>query len=640
MAFTTVLSIGDEVLLDTVKHTVESVEATSFQCSSPVDLKVVYPGRQQFSLRLKETLDNFTDETLTFSYNLARILEDSGSSRSAMELYVELLKTHPSFIECYLRLSIISGEQAKYDDSTMWLSRAMAVSEEDPDINICLADLYNRSNLIDDAKRVYEKILKDNRNRKDSRSMTCLGNYNYSLYCNGNNADVAARNLDNSYKFFHQVLNEDRRNTYAANGLGIVCAEKGEVEAAKDIILKAQEANMSVSEDINTNLAHIYLMQNRHLDAERLYQVTHNNISKSCRSGNSDTSPYLMECTAYAQFRQQNRDEDAATSLMRAIHLQPHNIQYWYNTALVCETYALSSINKQAKVEAEILTATSYLNFAKDIFSYLSGLVLDKKKCPFDKKNAKQHEMLCKANVSVFDEHLASAIDEQRRKLEDRRKYDEEHNFRLRLKQEEKDRLEQEKDSQKKATKEAAELKEKKLQELQAQWVAAPLPKEKVPRAPKDARQSRSKKGSKKRKAYDEDEVGDDFFADDDDDLESIRDKGNVPDGEIDFGSDSDNDAPPVKAKESALLNSQLDTDLFGEDSDAEDAVPASNKRKHPREGESHSSPVKRLKKNSAATAIDSDEGGAVSEGEARTDGNAVSAKRKTVIQEDSDDDQ
>ncbi len=42
------------------------------------------------------------------------------------------------------------------------------------------------------------------------------------------------------YKFFHPVLHDHVRNCFAANGLGIVCANKKEVDAAKDIFAKVR----------------------------------------------------------------------------------------------------------------------------------------------------------------------------------------------------------------------------------------------------------------------------------------------------------------------------------------------------------------------------------------------------------------
>lgn len=41
-----------------------------------------------------------------------------------------------------------------------------------------------------------------------------------------------------SYKYFHPALQEHIRNVYAAHGLGIVCALKGELTAGHSILEK------------------------------------------------------------------------------------------------------------------------------------------------------------------------------------------------------------------------------------------------------------------------------------------------------------------------------------------------------------------------------------------------------------------
>lgn len=53
----------------------------------------------------------------------------------------------------------------------------------------------------------------------------------------GSDANVAQL-LKDSYKFFHHVLHEDMTNAFAANGLGMVCVEKMEIDAAKEIFSK------------------------------------------------------------------------------------------------------------------------------------------------------------------------------------------------------------------------------------------------------------------------------------------------------------------------------------------------------------------------------------------------------------------
>lgn len=47
----------------------------------------------------------------------------------------------------------------KFDDASIWLSRALRVKEGEPDATVGLGDLYARSGHWDEAKRCYEKIV-------------------------------------------------------------------------------------------------------------------------------------------------------------------------------------------------------------------------------------------------------------------------------------------------------------------------------------------------------------------------------------------------------------------------------------------------------------------------------------------------
>jgi tetratricopeptide (TPR) repeat protein len=69
-----------------------------------------------------------------------------------------------------------------------------------------------------------------------------MGNFYFnSLYTQLNQPNEKyEESWKQSYKFYFNVLEQDRSksNIYAANGLGIVCAEKGEYEAAREIFTK------------------------------------------------------------------------------------------------------------------------------------------------------------------------------------------------------------------------------------------------------------------------------------------------------------------------------------------------------------------------------------------------------------------
>lgn len=91
--------------------------------------------------------------------------------------------------------------------------------------------------------------------------MISLGNFYYSTL--NKNDERYQDNLKFCYKFYHSILLEDNKNMFAANGLGMVCAEKNEYQAAKEIFTRVREESLTMRIDSTVNLAHVNLAQGR-----------------------------------------------------------------------------------------------------------------------------------------------------------------------------------------------------------------------------------------------------------------------------------------------------------------------------------------------------------------------------------------
>ena len=392
---TAVISVGDDLMLglkrslddipgsipaaafrEEVLHTVVSVTATGFVTRCHVhrhlmsQIRTLEQARQlPVAVQRKVPGTNFTDAAVTLCYNYARILEDVGQTSAAREVYIQLLKQHPSFIECYLRLSRIARDVGRIDEASMWVSRAVVVEDGDPDAGVSLGDLYARGQKWDDAKKCYEKVVQ--RNRHDARTMLSLGNMYFA-----NLAGNPDKYLKDSYKFFHHVLLEDNKNVYAANGLGMVCAQKGELDVAREIMSRAREAGMPLSEDICCNLAHVHLAQGRFVDAEHLYQAALKTLPRSSSSSGgsaakqSDRVNSAYECMAFAEFRH-GRHVDALNSLLRGLHNDPSNLREWYNVAVVRADVAAQYSKKKSGVVDEVENATENVRLAHRLFHFL-----------------------------------------------------------------------------------------------------------------------------------------------------------------------------------------------------------------------------------------------------------------------------
>jgi hypothetical protein len=92
-----------------VLHVVVSATAKGFTTRSHVHRILLMSAAElssdpiTLSVKRKIPGSNFSDSSITTSYNYARILEDLGQTNAAKEVYVQLLKQHPSFIDCEWR---------------------------------------------------------------------------------------------------------------------------------------------------------------------------------------------------------------------------------------------------------------------------------------------------------------------------------------------------------------------------------------------------------------------------------------------------------------------------------------------------------------------------------------------------------
>lgn len=580
------LNVGDEIVINDIRHTVTSIrdDGNGFESISPlshlhtiavsageemlVDGDVSTPP-PSLHLRRKISTNKFHDDNLTLCYNFARILEDTGRSKAAAEIYVELVKQHPSFLECYLRLSRIDRDQGKFNEASVWLSRALAVSEDDPDANVCLGDLYARFSQWEDAKKCLEKICISYRH--DPRSMLSLGNL-YFENLNPSSTSKYEKDLKQSYKFFHQVLADDKDNVYAAVGLGMVCAEKKEYDVAREVFTKAREAGMPHSEDICSNLAHVHLISGRLIDAEHLYQAT----LKTLHHSKPEKAGALSECLAMAQYKHRRHDE-ALKTLLRSIHREPNVLRSWYNVAVVRGDFAIRSMMKKSKGVTEIQDAARELELAHKLYTFLSTTDISQTSKPhYDRNAASQHAAVCEKNLLAFEDVLQEAQRLEEERQQERIRQEEEHRARTQAKLEEKARQLEEQEAARRALQERALKKRMDFEEKKAEW-ATQAPPEGGGGKGRKTKGSAAGNGESQSSEYD-------FLGDEEDaDLgaDNIIDKTLAErNEEIDFGSDDDEDmgtsngngngnASKRQQRSSSPTNDKvLHDELFGDDDD------------------------------------------------------------------------
>ncbi|GJX57271.1 protein CTR9 [Tanacetum coccineum] len=204
------------------------------------------------------------DKITTLS-NLARLFEQLHKTETASLLYRLILFKFPEYVDAYLRLAAIA--KARNNVPLSIEPTVMPLKEDaNPDALCMLGDLELKNDDWVKAKDTF-RAAKDASNGKDSYATLCLGNWNYfaAVRSEKRAPKLEATHLEKSKELYTKVLVEHPANMYAANGAGVVLAEKGQFDVAKELFTQVQEAasgSVFVQiPDVWINLAHVHFSQ-------------------------------------------------------------------------------------------------------------------------------------------------------------------------------------------------------------------------------------------------------------------------------------------------------------------------------------------------------------------------------------------
>jgi RNA polymerase-associated protein CTR9 len=206
---------------------------------------------------------------ISIAFNLARLHEVVGRTLAAVELHKAILKRNPAYVNSYLRLACIAIDCGALKECASWLKIAAVTAPGNPEVLTLIGNLH--LSLCDwaPAQQVFDGLLTKKVQNVEAYAMLSLGNI---YFANLKIPDRYAKHIVYAAEFYKGILKKDTANAYAANGLGTVLAEKGELFKAKEVFNRVREVSGDTIADAHLNLGHVYLAQKRHPEALQMYQ--------------------------------------------------------------------------------------------------------------------------------------------------------------------------------------------------------------------------------------------------------------------------------------------------------------------------------------------------------------------------------
>ncbi|KAL6224249.1 hypothetical protein ACLB2K_003104 [Fragaria x ananassa] len=348
---------------------------------------------------------------VTTLFNLARLLEQLHNTETAAIFYRLILFKYPDYVDAYLRLAALAKARNNLQLSIELVNDALKVNNKSPNALLMLGDLELKNDDWVKAKETF-RAASEATEGKDSYATLSLGNWNYfaAIRNEKRNPKLEATHLEKSKELYTKVLAQHSANLYAANGAGVVFAEKGHFDVSKDIFTQVQEAasgNIFVQmPDVWINLAHVYFAQGNFPLAVKMYQ---NCLRKFFNNTDSQILLYIARTQYEAE-----QWQDCKKTLMRAIHLAPSNYTLRFDAGVVMQKFSASTLQKPKKSVDEVRSTVAELENAVRLFKQLSA-ASSLHFHGFDEKKIDTHVEYCSHLLEAARVHLTAAEHEEQK---------------------------------------------------------------------------------------------------------------------------------------------------------------------------------------------------------------------------------
>lgn len=371
---------------------------------------------------------------VTINYNLARLYEALCYFDKAEKIYKDILREHPNYIDCYLRLGCMSRDRGQIYDASDWFKEALQVDQDHPDAWSLIGNLHLAKQEYGPGQKKFERIIKQQSTSSDTYSHIALGNvWLQTLHIPNKDKEKEKRHQDRALAMYKTVLRSDPKNIWAANGIGAVLAHKGYIIEARDVFAQVRESTADFP-DVWLNIAHIYVEQKQYVAAIQMYE---NCLKKFHKHPNVDILLYLARA-----YYKSNKLKECKSVLLKARMVAPQDTVILYNLAVVLKKYAKLVLEDSKSNLRTVVAAVHELGVANKFFQFLYE---HGDRTRFDTNAAQSESKVCQDLLSQAKYHVARAKTLDQAEQDNKKKQEEERLNILRKQEEEKKKQEEEK---------------------------------------------------------------------------------------------------------------------------------------------------------------------------------------------------
>jgi len=240
-----------------------------FQAESFIRARDLFQTALNACVKATNRDDNIDTDALvtSISYNLGRCYEAEGMLDEAKTVYESLLMRHAEYVDARIRLTYISLRQSPNDLGPRAVKDLYKENEDNVEVRALYGWYINKSkrkatNLgTDEELRMYKHTLQKF-DKHDRYSLVGMGNIHLAVareMPRGSEQEKEKRRkiYERAVEFFEKVLQLDKQNAYAAQGIAIALVEdKKDYSSALQIFSKVKDTVKD--HNVFVNLGHTY----------------------------------------------------------------------------------------------------------------------------------------------------------------------------------------------------------------------------------------------------------------------------------------------------------------------------------------------------------------------------------------------